>query len=937
MWNSLRLLLLVACLLPSVQAEEAPFQQAQQLRLRGNYAEAAELYEQAFEQHPVESAIGLSRCQLRRGQSEDAKRILQESLKEQPKSADLWAELAAFAFDHGDWTQAESAVENSLKLDPQQIKARWVEFQLLRDGGKLQQAEQSLDWFFDHYNRTQQFKDAEDIYLIGLAAAEYSRWKRANQQFNFLVNDLPNHQLEVNPNYWRAHYQAGRLFAEKFNEAEANRAYQKALTLNPNAAEVYAAIAELSVKKFDWEPGQKLIRRALEINPQLLLAHQLRADVQIANFQLAEAAEYLEQHALPLNPKSEETLGRIAACYLVLDNSDAPDSRFAKLVAQVEKRNPHCGLFYYTLAQVLDTRRRFPDAIRYYQLASERFGQLIGPQAAQGLLYLRMGEEAAGRELLAASFEADPFHVRVHNMLQVLDVLEEYETLETEHFRIRYAGLKDKILAKYVGKYLEQQYPELCEQFDFQVPEKSLFEIFSHAKNTNGHGWFSARMTGLPYLGTVGACAGKMVAVASPNESSYNWSRVMKHEFIHVINLQQTHFNLPHWFAEGIAVMNEGYPRPQIWNQLLLERVPKGEIFTLDDINLGFIRPKSGIDWQMAYCQSELYVEYMLQRFGSDAIAKMLSAYEQHLTTPEAIPAAFEVSVADFEAGYREYLTSVLQTLQATQPKEKLSPQELQQQLAQEPKNPKLLAQAARQQLAAKQYPAAREYAETAIEIDPKQPLAHYVLARVYLVIGDQDRAIELLERGFNRQQPHRDIVYLLALLRMQQKEYPEATEFFELGSRIEPYNPLWLKGLTRIYLLSNQEEKLLESLKQLAQLDADDFKIRKKLAQLHLQREEYELALHWGYEALYVDVLDPEVHQWIAQAAEALERLPIAVEEYEVLVALFPQDPQASLKLAKLYQQAKQPKRAREELERLLQIHPDIEEAVQMWKQLAQ
>ena len=53
---------------------------------------------------------------------------------------------------------------------------------------------------------------------------------------------------------------------------------------------------------------------------------------------------------------------------------------------------------------------------------------------------------------------------------------------------------------------------------------------------------------GLPYVGTVAACTGRVIAMASPNDvrSKYNWARVLRHEFVHVVNLQQTSFNIPH-------------------------------------------------------------------------------------------------------------------------------------------------------------------------------------------------------------------------------------------------------------------------------------------------------------------------------------------------------------------------------------------------------
>ncbi len=91
-----------------------------------------------------------------------------------------------------------------------------------------------------------------------------------------------------------------------------------------------------------------------------------------------------------------------------------------------------------------------------------------------------------------------------------------------------------------------------------------------------------------------------------------NWARVLTHEMVHVITLQQTNFNCPHWFTEGLAVWSENCPRPQQWNELLVERFAKGKLFNLDTLNFGFIRPQSGGDWHLAYCQAKLYVEYML-------------------------------------------------------------------------------------------------------------------------------------------------------------------------------------------------------------------------------------------------------------------------------------------------------------------------------------
>ena len=99
-----------------------------------------------------------------------------------------------------------------------------------------------------------------------------------------------------------------------------------------------------------------------------------------------------------------------------------------------------------------------------------------------------------------------------------------------------------------------------------------LIEVF------NKHEMFSGRVVALPDLHTIGACTGRMFAMVSPNGTRdgrkmapFNWARVLRHEMVHIFNLEQTHFLVPHWLTEGLAVNNEGFPRPQPWNTLLRE------------------------------------------------------------------------------------------------------------------------------------------------------------------------------------------------------------------------------------------------------------------------------------------------------------------------------------------------------------------------------
>ena len=270
-----------------------------------------------------------------------------------------------------------------------------------------------------------------------------------------------------------------------------------------------------------------------------------------------------------------------------------------------------------------------------------------------------MGREAEARTLLKEAFDADPFHVRVKNSLDVLDVLDAMQTRTTPHFVIKY-DKADARLIPYLARHLETVYGELRQQFGYEPPGPTLVEIFNESQGQSGHAWFSARMIGLPYLETVAASTGRIVAMVSPGETrthgNFAWARTLKHEMVHVFNLQQTGYNIPHWFTEGLAVYAEKIPRPYRWTVLLRQRAAAETLMNLETVNAGFARAMSGDECQLAYCQSELYVEYMLALGGSDAPRRWWRPTRRIPSTEAAIRKVFGISQAEFERGYTAFL-----------------------------------------------------------------------------------------------------------------------------------------------------------------------------------------------------------------------------------------------------------------------------------------
>jgi tetratricopeptide (TPR) repeat protein len=931
--------LLAALAQPSIAADDLVA--ARKLLLRGKYDEAADAYRALAKKKPVEAALGVARARQAVGDREGAEKALRDALAKHADDADLHSELALQLFEQGQLEEAEKSAAQAIKLESNQVAARWLTAELLQARGKLQEAEAAYEWLVDYQNEADELS-ADDILYVGRGAAQFARWRRNSGQFRLLVNDFYPQALESDEDCWMAHLETALLFLEKYNESEATNELSAGIAINPNAAELHVVRAALALQKFDVKTAGTALERALTINPKLVSAHQLKADLLIADQRAADALEVLEA-ARKLNPVDEETLGRIAACCLVVDGAKAEDkdSRASKLTAEVLQRNEHCGRYFATMADTFDLMRKYPQASHYYREAQERMPQLAYLRGRHGLVQMRLGEEVEAAKLLEESFEEDPFNVRVKNMLEVLDVLQGYAVLETDHFVIKFDRGRDELLAKYMARYLEDEvYPEIVVTLGYRPEGKSLFEVFNRAKNTRGHSWFSARMVGLPFIGTVGACGGKIVAVASPNDmpQKFHWGRVLKHEFVHVVNLQQTDFNIPHWFTEGIAVRLEQLPRPAQWNEILAKRMAEDKLFDLSDINYGFIRPANQEDWTLAYCQAELYCDYLVKTYGGDALAKLLKAYRENLTTEAALEREFGVKIADVEKSYRAFLTDQLREAGhpvAAAKEAQMSLADLEKAVTKKPADASLQAQLALSLLTTGNTAAARKAALESQKLEAKQPLAGFVLARIQSSIGDNDAARTLLLAVHNADAPNERVVALLAALELEAENFAVAEGYYRLGLTHFGPRDKWLKPLAKLYLKSGQEKELAGVLEELAAVDYDNATLRKKLAQLAIAREDWTAAEHWAKDALFIDLGDAALHAQLAEARVNQKKHSGAIEEYAAAIELKPDVPAWRLALATAHLANGQTKEAREVLEKLIELDPKFPGAKLLLEQL--
>jgi len=908
---------------------------------KGRYEEAEEVFGKAAaaKADPVAVALGISRAKEAVGAWEEAERVVTDALAHQSGQPQLQARLAELQFVRGRLAEAEKTANAVVAASPDNAVARLVLADIYALTGRFPQANAGYRWFIRFYNARQP-EDAATLVLVARGSVQYARWNHNTQIFHFVVNTLCPDALKNDPNAWEAHLISGSLLLEKYNREQAVPELEQALLINPRAAEAIVLLGQDALDSNDFEKAETKAAEALRINPRCPSALQLKADACFLSGRIGPALAAATS-ALAINPHDEGVLARVAACALVTDGvpsrqvleawlskptasgepkspGESPD--FGKIWADVNNTDPKPGVFLANLGQLLEARRRFDAAEVCYRRAMSLAPQLPEAKTSLGMLLMRVGRTDQARMILDEAFKADPYHTRVSNFRKVLKLLDGYQAISTEHFVVRVDSKLDKLLGGYIAEYLEEIYPQLVERFGFAPPQRTQIEIFNKSEGTSGHEWFSARMVGLPWIQTIGASTGVMVALASPTSAPvpFNWARVLRHEFVHVITVQQSGFNIPHWFTEALAVLNEGYPPPSEWMELLARRFPE-QLRTLATLDRGFQRPANSDDWQFAYCQSRLYAEYMIHRAGAESLRKLLAAYRENPSTAAAIKKVFGVELSEFERGYLDFLKSKVAGFHAAERPPSQGVQDLEKQVEAHPKDAAIIGAYSWALLEKGNTGLAKKIAKDALAIDPKQRWAALVLSRLDAEDQKYSAGIARLEPLLDRTAPHAEILMTLAKLNLLDDKPKQAAELCELGVKYYPWQPDFVRGLAAAEGQLGDEKRVAEALTHLCELAPDDAAPRKRLAELALKQQRFADAIRLAKSALYVDVLDAEIHRDLGEAYLGAKQVKQALTEFEAGVDLKPQDAELELAFAKALSAAGRAPEARKLLQSIL------------------
>jgi tetratricopeptide (TPR) repeat protein len=103
---------------------------------------------------------------------------------------------------------------------------------------------------------------------------------------------------------------------------------------------------------------------------------------------------------------------------------------------------------------------------------------------------------------------------------------------------------------------------------------------------------------------------------------------VVWHEFCHTVTLTKTRNKMPRWLSEGISVYEERQEQPS-WGQVMTppyrELILQGGATPVSKLSGAFLKPPTPMHLQFAYYESSMVVDYIVERFGIEALKGILS------------------------------------------------------------------------------------------------------------------------------------------------------------------------------------------------------------------------------------------------------------------------------------------------------------------------
>lgn len=685
-----------------------------------------------------------------------------------PELATLRARLQ---FDTGAYEDCIAACEALVAADANNFDARI----LLGDArlclGDREQADEAWQWFIAFYESKERLETEESL-AVARACFRLRRWKDTSMLFDTVLSKDKENITAL--------LEHAEVLMLKDNPQRANERLRIARKLKRMDPEVLTGCAAYEVSQRRGENAQDMLDRALKVNPNYTEAYCVRALLELSR-ENPEAAFADLTKAVEINPRHIEARALLAVAYFMNGDDDA----YKEQEAAVQAFNPRCAEFYKIVGRYLQVRLLVKESIEILEKARALDPTDYDIYHELGIAYMRFGDQERGRAVLAEANENDPYSAWTYNYLELLDKMDDrFITLSTEHFRIRVDKAEVELLGPYLEYLSEQAFDTLTAKYGADLETPIIMESFSD------HSDFAVRTIGMPGLGALGACWGKLCTLFSPQKpqggqsppmEQFSWAVTMWHEFTHIVHLQMSGNRIPRWLAEGNASYEQDKKYPSWDRDFDMQLVTAWHKKALPEIrtfNSWFYDGRV----LFAYYLGGVYNEYIADDYGFDKLVGVIRGCREGKTILELIQEVLGVTPEEYDRRFYAYVGRVVEPWKFAPVWSMKTIEEMRLQAEQHPDDATLQARLADAFSEVGIQVDADIAMHKAMELDPDSREVDFARARIAMRKGDSETAIPLYEKAFSKGLDYFQIRYQLGKHYLTQGKKEENQELMDMG-----------------------------------------------------------------------------------------------------------------------------------------------------------
>lgn len=428
----------------------------------------------------------------------------------------------------------------------------------------------------------------------------------------------------------------------------------------------------------------------------------------------------------------------------------------------------------------------------------------------EGDLLLHQGRyEAAAERLRAAERGEVARQARALGQLAraTAEVTRNFVAKRGPHFVVWSSPGKDELLAGYALETLERAYDALGDDFGYRPQEPVRVEIYPEVADL-------ARVSTLTQKeietsGTIALCKYNRLMIVSPRAliAGYPWRDTLNHEYTHYVVTRLSHNTVPIWLHEGLAKFEErrwrgpsGGGLTPLMEHLLATALSRKQLVTFAQMSPSMAKLPSQEKTALAFAEVYTVVQYLHEKGGWAGLRALIGRFR------EGQP------IGDFEADWRAWLGRQklrvhpgLLPEQAALRFKRGSGKETEASTDESSRIGEERARKwarlggllrARHRLRA----AAIEYEKAQAIIGPGHPAVANKLARTYLELGDDARAIATAEPELARYPEEAAPNATLGAAYLHRGQAKEAARYLEAALAINPFDPAVHCGLKEAY-----------------------------------------------------------------------------------------------------------------------------------------